>query len=180
MVSKNWVKGDYVARGDGKRFVKVKDQKVEPIEQDFLDPLISFISLRWHSKYPDDVVSSLSAILDDIGMKFLIYVLLRDPSWNSSTQIDICSVLYAFAKPAKQKYDSTTDPMKKSAIGNILSSVKTLQDRRKEMQVWDCSVVTDVLDVSTQPAPAWKDANNQIVNDLLGLGLFAIAALGVE
>jgi hypothetical protein len=46
---------------------------------------------------------------------------------------------------------------------------------------WDCSVIADNLDVShIPPAPAWKDANHQIVNDLLSLGLFAIAALGVE
>jgi hypothetical protein len=116
-------------------------------------------------------------------MKFLIYVLFKDPSWNSSTQIDICSVLYAFANPLKQAYDAATG-MKKSAILNILSSLKILQDMRKEMPVergWNCSVITDGLDVSPiPPAPAWKDANNQIVNDLLGLGLFAIGALGVE
>jgi len=183
LVPQNWVKGDYVARGDGKRFVKVKDQNGNPfeIEQDFLDPLTSFISFRWHSQYPQDVVSSLTAILDDIGMKFLIYVLFKDPSGNSSTQIDICSVLYVFANPVKQVYDATTDSMKKSAILNILFSLKLLQDMRKGMQVWDCSVIADDLDVSpTPPAPAWKDANNQIVNDLLGLGLFAIGALGVQ
>jgi hypothetical protein len=185
LVPQNWVKGDYVARGDGKRFVKVKDQNGNPfdeIEQDFLEPLTSFISLRWHSQYPQDVVSSLTAILDDIGMKFLIYVLFKDPSWNSSTQIDICSVLYAFASSAKQKYDAATG-MKQLAMLRIIFSVKLLQDMRKEMPVergWNCSVITDGLDISTPPAPAWKDANNQIVNDLLGLGLFAIAALGVE
>jgi hypothetical protein len=114
-------------------------------------------------------------------MKFLIYVLFKDPSGNSSTQIDICSVLYVFAKPVKQVYDATTDSMKRSAILNILFSLKILQDMRKVMQVWDCSVIADDLDVSpTPPAPAWKDANNQIVNDLLGLGLFAIGALGVR
>jgi hypothetical protein len=184
LVPQNWVKGDYVARGDGKRFVKVKDQNGNPfeeVEQDFLDPLTSFISFRWHSQYPQDVVSSLSAIPDDIGMKFLIYVLFKDPSGNSSTQIDICSVLYVFAKPVKQVYDATTDSMKRSAILNILFSLKILQDMRKGMQVWDCSIIADDLDVSpTPPAPAWKDANNQIVNDLLGLGLFAIGALGVR
>jgi len=182
LVPQNWVKGDYVARGDGKRFVKVKDQNGNPfeIEQDFLDPLTSFISLRWHSQYPEDVVSSLSAIFSDIGMKFLIYVLFKDPSGNNSTQIDICSLLYVFANPVKQEYDAATG-MKQLAIGNILFSLKILQDMRKWMQVWDCSVIADDLDVSpTPPAPAWKDANNQIVNDLLGLGLFAIGALGVR
>jgi hypothetical protein len=184
LVSKNWVKGDYVARGDGKRFVKVKDQKVEPIEQDFLDPLISFISLRWHSQYPQDVVSSLTAILDDIGMKFLIYVLFKDPSWNSSTQIDICSVLYAFASSAKQKYDAATDSMKKSAIEDIVKAVYVLQKSRGDQQVWNCSVINirenpfsfDAFQVQAD----WKGSTNQIANDLLGLGLFAIAALGVE
>jgi hypothetical protein len=113
-------------------------------------------------------------------MKFLIYVLFKDPSGNNSTQIDICSLLYVFANPVKQEYDAATG-MKQLAIGNILFSLKILQDMRKWMQVWDCSVIADDLDVSpTPPAPAWKDANNQIVNDLLGLGLFAIGALGVR
>lgn len=187
LVSKNWVKGDYVARGDGKRFSKVKDQNGNSIEisQDYLDPLTSFISLRWHSQYPQDVVSSLSAILGDIGMKFLIYVLFKDPSWNNSTQIDICSVLYAFANSAKQKYDSTTDSMKKSAISNIVKAVYALQLSRGAQQVWNCSVITISEEnpfsfTASQVQADWKGSTNQIANDLLGLGLFAIAALGVE
>jgi hypothetical protein len=186
LVSKNWVKGDYVARGDGKRFKKVKDQNGNSLEisQDYLDPLTSFISLRWHSQYPQDVVSSLSAILDDIGMKFLIYVLFKDPSWNNSVQIDICSVLYAFANSAKQKYDAATDSMKKSAIANIVKAVYDLQKSRKD-QHWNCSVINIATEnpfsfTVSQVQADWKGSTNQIANDLLGLGLFAIAALGVE
>ena len=187
LVSESWVKGDYVARGDGKRFKKVKDQNGNSLEisKDYLDPLTSFISLRWHSQYPQDVVSSLSAILGDIGMKFLIYVLFKDPSWNSSTQIDICSVLYAFASSAKQKYDAATDSMKKSAIENIVKAVYVLQKSRGDQQVWNCSVINISGEnpfsfTVSQVQADWKGSTNQIANDLLGLGLFAIAALGVE
>jgi hypothetical protein len=187
LVSESWVKGDYVARGDGKRFKKVKDQNGNSLEilQDYLDPLTSFISLRWHSQYPQDVVSSLSAILDDIGMKFLIYVLFKDPSWNNSTQIDICSVLYAFTNSAKQKYDAATDSMKKSAIENIVKAVYVLQKSRGDQQVWNCSVINISGEnpfsfTVSQVQADWKGSTNQIANDLLGLGLFAIAALGVE
>ncbi len=185
LVPERWVKGDYVARGDGSRFGKVKDQNGNSleIEKDYLEPLTSFISLMWHSQYPQDVVSSLTAILDDIGMKFLIYVLLRDPSWNNSTQIDICSVLYVFADSAKLKYEATTDSMKKQAIANIVKATYALQKSRKDNQVWDCPVITiteNPFSFAVSQARDWKGGTNQVVNDLLALGLFAIAALGVE
>jgi hypothetical protein len=184
LVSEKWVKGDYVARGDEKRFGKVKDQNGNSLEifKDYLDPLTSFISLRWHSQYPQDV---LSAILDDIGMKFLIYILFKDPSGNSSTQIDICSVLYVFANPVKQVYDAITDSMIKSAIANIVKALYALQSSRGAQQVWNCPVITISGEnpfsfTVSQVQADWKGATNQIVNDLLGLGLFAIGALGVR
>jgi hypothetical protein len=179
LVSKNWVKGDYVARGDGKRFSKVKDRNGNSLEilQDYLDPLTSFISLRWNSQYPQDVVSSLSAILDDIGMRFLIYVLFKDPSWNNSVQIDICSILYAFASAAKQRYDAviTTNLLRAQALLNILYALFRLQNDRASL--WGCSVISvvgAVFNVS-QPYPTWRTSSNQLMNDLISISSFAIA-----
>jgi hypothetical protein len=184
LVSKNWVKGDYVARGDGKRFSKVKDQNGNSLEisQDYLDPLTSFISLKWHSQYPQDVVSSLSSISDDIGMKFLVYVLFKDPSWNSSVQIDICSIIYAFASAAKQRYDVviTTNLLKAQELWNILYALFRLQNDRAS--VWGCSVIS-VVGVAfniVQPYPTWKTSSNQLMNDLISISSFAIAGASVQ
>ena len=118
-------------------------------------------------------------------MKFLIYVLFKDPSGNSSTQIDICSILYTFANPVKQVYDAITDSMIKSAIENIVKALYALQSSRGAQQVWNCPVITISGEnpfsfTVSQVQADWKGATNQIVNDLLGLGLFAIAASGVE
>jgi hypothetical protein len=184
LLSKNWVKGDYVARGDGKRFSKVKDQNGDSLEisQDYLDPLTSFISLRWHSQYPQDVVSSLSSISDDIGMKFLVYVLFKDPSWNSSVQIDICSILYAFASAAKQRYDAvlTTNPLKAQELWKILYALFKLQNDRAS--VWGCSVISVVGAAFNivQPYPTWKISSNQLMNDLISISSFAIAGASVQ
>lgn len=189
LVSQKWVRGDYVARGDGRRFKKVKDQGGNSLEisEDYLEPLTSFISLRWHSQYPKDVISSLTGILDDIGMKFLIYVLFRDPSWNSSVQIDICSVLYTFARDVKEKYDTETNEMKKEVIANIVKALYAIQSSRggNGNQVWECPVIAitgeNPFSFNVSQAQAdWKLSTNQVVNDLLGLGLFAIAASKVK
>jgi len=129
----------------------------------------------------------LTGILDDIGMKFLIYVLFRDPSWNSSVQIDICSVLYTFARDVKEKYDTETNEMKKEVIANIVKALYALQSSRggNGNQVWECPVIAitgeNPFSFNVSQAQAdWKLSTNQVVNDLLALGLFAIAASEVE
>jgi hypothetical protein len=110
-------------------------------------------------------------------MKFLIYILFKDPSWNNSVQIDICSILYAFANAAKQRYDAviTTDPLRAQALLNILYALFRLQNDRAS--VWGCSVIS-VVGVAfniVQPYPTWKISSNQLMNDLIIISSFAIA-----
>ncbi|GBD04105.1 hypothetical protein HRbin19_01413 [bacterium HR19] len=189
---KKWVKGDYVARGDGNRFEKVKNQNGNSLElkQDFVEPLTTFVyAFKWNSNYPEDVVSSLGAILSDIGMKFLIYVLFKDPSFNSSLELDVCSVFYTVAKGLYDRYTTTNDQKVKGAIEYIFYSLIYAQEEGRT-NVWgNCNVIAYTDNKPTgisAPQPnqfrIFTDIvqMNQLVNDLLGLGLFGIAASNVK
>lgn len=209
MVPERYVKKPYVARGDWDRFTYLEGIT---IRRDYFEPLTTYLtSVAWFSNYPKDVVSSLSAILSEAGLKFIPYVLFKEKDGkvlNGAVEIDNCIVIWEFANAVSDLFVTNKisaddynflrgiiiNPFLVERVAgldvlkafrqineqlppNIIQQVKYLSDSQTDK----CGIYVGEGGATIgigQPARNFKfrTATNQIINDLIGIGLFAISA----